>query len=177
MRVRVDVEGLAELVQRLGVAPGQLEGTLKETVKSIGAQLVPIIQEKLEPHRYTGAMQQAVRVLYRGGKMYETRVGPGPQVAHRFAVRHGTLPHYSRIEPLKAWAAAKLGDPEKAYAVQESIAVHGTSQFSRGLYGRVGKHGGGVPYPRLALSDPRTLSIAVQELVKLGRDFVVVLSG
>lgn len=41
-------------------------------------------------------------------------------------VEEGTAPHWPPIEPLKYWAQKVFGDEDAAYAVQATIAKHGT---------------------------------------------------
>jgi len=50
----------------------------------------------------------------------------GTNVVYARAVEYGTVPHWPPIEPLKRWAK-RHGLPEQAaYAIQASIAKHGT---------------------------------------------------
>jgi len=41
------------------------------------------------------------------------------------AMEYGTRPYWAPIEPLKEWAARKIGDEGVAYAIQASIAKYG----------------------------------------------------
>jgi len=47
--------------------------------------------------------------------------------AYAAAMEYGTSPHFVPIEPLKGWAARKLGDESLAWAVRAKIAKKGTS--------------------------------------------------
>jgi hypothetical protein len=69
----------------------------------------------------TGALKQS-------GELVETPQGGRWTYDSEYAayVEGGTEPHYPPIEPLKEWAAVVLGDPDAAYAVQETIAREGT---------------------------------------------------
>ena len=49
------------------------------------------------------------------------------RIAYAEGIEYGTSPHFVPIEPLKGWAARKLGDQSLAWAVQKKIAMKGTS--------------------------------------------------
>lgn len=50
----------------------------------------------------------------------------GYSAAYAEFVEDGTEPHWPPIKPLKGWARRVLGDEQAAYAVQATIAEHGT---------------------------------------------------
>lgn len=45
------------------------------------------------------------------------------------SVEHGSRPHFPPIAPLRMWAAAKLGDPDAAYAIARAISIRGTRAY------------------------------------------------
>lgn len=59
----------------------------------------------------------------------------GAHAPYAEAVERGTRPHWAPIAPLKLWAQRVLGNERAAYAIQRSIARHGTR--ARKMFARV----------------------------------------
>jgi hypothetical protein len=109
-------------------------------MKQLGSALSTYMRQELKAVKYTGALERSVssEIDYVGR---ETKLSVGPAAAHAPYVRLGTPAHWVPIEPLKRWAAYKLGDENAAYAVRLRIAGKvkgrpgGTSIWAKQLYG------------------------------------------
>ena len=133
-QLRIESKNLDRLYDRFRNAEQIWRAIVEPELRTLGGKMVEAMRVELKPVHYTGKLEESVRYVTEvKGKRIEMTVGPTAE--HRFFVRYGTRPHWAPIAPLKAWAAVKLGDENAAYAVQRSIATHGTSMWAVGLYG------------------------------------------
>lgn len=122
----VTIKGLDEILTALLAADTLIVKVTGSALIMMGNQTVGFAQDELADVRYTGALDSSFIVETDMNKL-ETQVFPTAK--HALFVRNGTAPHWAPIGPLQAWAAAKLGDANLAYPVQQSIAQQGTSVF------------------------------------------------
>ncbi len=133
---------------RFDRAPQIVKDYIKANLFQLGKQIASAERRVLEVVKYTGALARSVSVMYdEAPPIYRIRIGPTAK--HAEYILFGTRPHWAPIAPLQRWAKWKLGDEKAAYAVQASIARHGTSVFieRRGL----GDGRGGFPFPTRTL--------------------------
>lgn len=126
-----DLENWHEMFQRM---PKQMQRIMESEARPLGKSIVEVMRQELEPVKYTGALERSVSSEIDIRKA-QVIMKIGPTADHAAFVRYGTRPHWAPIAPLKAWAAWKLGDANAAYAIQRSIAQHGTSRWAEHLYG------------------------------------------
>ena len=122
---------MQELVRRV---PRQVLRIMESESRTMSKVVIEVMRTELEPVRYIGTLERSVSAKI-DIRAAQTIVKVGPTAEHAAFVRYGTRPHWAPIAPLKAWAAWKLGDENAAYAVQQSIAKHGTSMWAVQLYG------------------------------------------
>lgn len=130
---------------------------IEKNLRSVGMVVAGLMRKKLKPVKYTGALERSVSTEYTANPP-DYSITIGPTAKHAQIVRTGTRPHWVPIEPLKRWAYWKLGDENAAYAVQRSIAKHGTSRYlaQRGIPGaEQTEYGIGFNYIRLVREDGR----------------------
>jgi hypothetical protein len=148
MKFAYKFRGLNEETARFQRAQSVTEDLVEKNVRTLGKMLSAKMRRTLEPVKYTGGLAASVSswVIISGSRWQLT---VGPTAPNKDFVRYGTKPHWAPIEPLKRWAAWKLGDANAAYAIQKSIAHHGTSTWieRRGL----GDGYGGYDYPQRTL--------------------------
>jgi hypothetical protein len=144
MKFAYKFRGLDEEIERFRRAPRVTEDMVEKNVRTLGKMLSAKMRSTLKPVKYTGGLAASVSswVIISGTRWQLT---VGPTAFNKDFVKDGTKPHWAPIEPLKKWAAWKLGDANAAYAIQKSIAHHGTSTYieRRGL----GDGSGGYDYP------------------------------
>ena len=122
----VDAHELDELAHKYQAIEGAVRHIVMGNVRSLAETARNLARVELEDVRYTGALDKSFTVSIAQSNLTAMVY---PTAAHRMYVRMGTRPHWAPIGPLKRWAAVKLGDENAAYAVQRSIAEHGTSVY------------------------------------------------
>jgi len=120
------IQGLDEVITALVASETVIVKVTASGLTMLGNQTVEFAKDELSDVRYTGALDSSF-VVETDTVRLETQVYP--TAPHSVYVREGTKPHWMPIGPLKAWAAAKLGDANLAYPVQRSIAMQGTSVY------------------------------------------------
>ncbi len=132
-----DIVVLANLFRRGAV---RFQEIVRPEMELLGNKLVDITRQELEPVKDTGTLAESVS-QYIEPYQRSLKLTVGPTAPHTPYIQTGTKPHWVPIEPLKAWAARKLGDEKAAYAVQRRIAgmvegrPGGTSVWAEHLYG------------------------------------------
>lgn len=126
--VRIDVEGLDELERSFRDFPRIYKHYATANLTALGGRVIYFCRQELADVRYTGALEQSFTADVDSDK---TSLTVYPRAKHAAFVRPGTRPHWAPIEPLKRWAAAKLGDERAAYPVRWSIRTHGTSMYQQ----------------------------------------------
>lgn len=101
--------------------------------RTLGERTAGLIRKELRPVKYKGTAERSVSFEIDGKKL-----SVGATAAHAKYIYYGTKPHWVPIAPLKEWARWKLGDESAAWAIQRSIAKHGTSRFAARKYGTDG---------------------------------------
>lgn len=139
----IKAESVEAIRERFARAPRTADDYIQKNLKTLGGKLASVMRRVLKPVRYTGELEGSVAWHLEAKPPFYTLI-IGPSAKERVWVRFGTRAHWAPIGPLKQWAAVKLGDPNAAYAVQRSIARHGTSVWieRRGL----GDGSGGYDY-------------------------------
>jgi len=126
--VRVEASGAEGAARAFQEFPALFARFAAANLARLGTRVRHFCKVELEDTRTTGALERSFVV-----RPLRNPSGVGivvyPTAKHAIFVRRGTRPHWAPIAPLKRWAAIKLGDPDAAYAVQRSIAKHGTSMF------------------------------------------------
>lgn len=139
--------------------------------QQLGKTVMWVMRNELEPVRYTGALERSVDTFIEATRS-EVKITVGPTVPHALYIRYGTRPHWAPIAPLKRWAMWKLGDENAGYAVQRSIAKHGTSRWAEKLYGTKAN-----PYDERTMRRPET-KLAVKRFEDgVWRRFVYAIKG
>lgn len=159
IEMSLEAKGIEAVAARYRRAPRTVADYIEKNLRGLGKILVAKMRRELAPVKYTGKTERSVSTEYEASPpWYTLRVGPTAPEAK--IVRTGSRPHVPPIGPLKKWAVWKLGDEKAAYAVQKSIAKHGTSRYlqSKGLGVRVSGHGIGLDFPgrTLARGDTQT---------------------
>lgn len=122
----IEFQGLDELIDLFMEMAGHVRRVVVRGLRNAGRVTITMCRMELADVRYTGELENSFVVDVDEARM---RAEIYPTAKHRMFVRMGTRPHWAPIGPLKAWAAAKLGDASLAYPVQRSIATEGTSMF------------------------------------------------
>jgi hypothetical protein len=126
--LRITSKGLKELVARYQDAEPITRRAFLDELQKLGHFARELCKDEVRDVRYTGALESSFEVReYHSDLSVDIK----PKAPHSIYVRMGTRPHWAPIGPLKAWAAAKLGDAQLGYAVQRGIAEQGTSVFQQ----------------------------------------------
>lgn len=147
MNIEIETQNIDVIAARFRRAPRTAADLIEKNLRTVGGLLVRQMRIELRPVKYTGQTERSVSTEYTANPpIYEIKVGPTAK--QREVIRTGSKPHYAPIAPLKVWARWKLGDESAAYAVQKSIAKHGTSKWleRKGIGERVPGHGIGLDY-------------------------------
>ena len=163
------VQGIEPLVKRMQAAPDKWKEFTQANFDTLGRRVAYLMRQELKSVKYTGATEQSVTHAVDVGNM---RVSIYPQTPQSLWIRTGTRPHWAPIEPLKRWAAVKLGSEKAAYKVQWSIARHGTSMQSVKVRGTKEN-----PYPERTLGRGDT-QVAIQNTaMRFGADLAAWIGG
>lgn len=139
--IRVDGSEVTVLAVKYRTTADQMSKIIYPEMKQLGSALMTYMRQELRAVKYTGALERSVSAdISLSGR--ESRLSVGPVAPHTPYVRMGTKAHWVPIEPLKRWAAYKLGDEKAAYAVRWAIHQRGTSAWAEKLYGSKSN-----PYP------------------------------
>lgn len=175
MQVFLETSGYAEVRTALQQIDPTFQKVVESNFVSLGNKAVSTLQRVLRAVRFTGALEQSVVAEFKP-KELELRVYP--KAPHAIFTRTGTRPHWAPIEPLKRWAAIKLGDEKLAYAVQRNIAKFGTSRYLslKGIpYNEITEYGIGFNFPKAALSQGDLQSSIKGTAQRIGTDLVAML--
>ena len=129
----VDVSELEELGEHFDTLEGAVRLIILANIKDLTELARDLSKIELEDVRYTGALEKSLTITVSPSNLMGAAY---PTAGHAIYVRTGTRPHWAPIGPLKKWAAKKLGDERAGYAIQRSIAAHGTSVwqlYTRGM--------------------------------------------
>ena len=127
-------EDVGILLRKLEKLPARWKEIVRQQFEQLAPTLIEFMRLELESTRTTGALEESISfdVQEQGNDLVMT---VGPHASHAIFIRRGTVPHWAPIEPLKRWAAMKLGDEKAAYAVRWSIHEFGTSVESQRRHG------------------------------------------
>ena len=143
---------------------GEFQDEVSQELRNLGDFVVMMCKVELEDVKYTGALAGSF-VVEVDAPALSVRIFPTAR--HAVYVRKGTRPHWARIEPLKRWAAAKLGSANAGYAVQRSIAKRGTSVFQLKLRGTKQN-----PWPNRVVTNPSFNSALKKTAKQIGGNLV-----
>lgn len=160
--------GLSRIVGRL--ADPRVRTLVATNFGVLGGRVVYLMRKELADIRYTGALEKSVGHEV---SMWRMQVTIKPTAKHTPFVYPGTRPHWAPIAPLKRWAAVKLGDAQAGYAVQRSIAKHGTSVWAARKYGT----SGGNPFPERTLKRGDTQTAITHTAKRIGLDLAARIVG
>jgi len=146
MKVSIDD---ATIRQRLEQSSLVFADLLEKNLRTLGIMVAAKMRRVLEPVKYTGETARSISSEYIITGT-DFRLTVGPTTPHALYIRTGTKPHWVPIAPLKRWAYWKLGDEDAAYAIQKSIAHHGTSVWIERI--GLGDGHGGYDYPGRTLA-------------------------
>ncbi len=158
----VKVEGLDEIITSLIAAPELIVTVTVKALGGLGDKARDMAKFELADVRYTGALESSFVVQTDIAKL-ETNIFPTAQ--HALFIRDGTKPHWAPIGPLRAWAAAKLGNANLAYPVQWSIARRGTSVFQLRKRGTKSN-----PWPARVVANPEFIAAAAATAARMGTE-------
>ena len=147
MNIEIEAQGIDVITARFRRAPRTAADLIEKNLRTVGGLLVRQMRIELRVVKYTGQTERSVSTEYTAAPpVYQIKVGPTAR--QREVIRTGSKPHWPPLEPLKRWARWKLGDEGAAYAIQRSIAKHGTSRWleQKGIGERVAGHGIGLDY-------------------------------
>lgn len=120
------IQGLDQVIIALAAADSLVVIVTANGLVMLGNQTREFARDELADVRYRGTLDSSFVVDVDRAKL-EANIYPTAE--HAAFVREGTPPHWAPIGPLRAWAAAKLGDANLAYPVQKGIAQSGTSMY------------------------------------------------
>jgi hypothetical protein len=153
--ISIRVVGAEPIADRFSRAPEFMGEIFEANFVTLGKETATIMRDQLRVKNYTGHLERSVTYEVQGGQ--QPYVAIGPDAEHGVWVKEGTNPHWAPIEPLKRWAAWKLGDERLAYPVQRKIAGDGTEPYD---------------FIEMVLMDGRFQSILANTAERLGIDLV-----
>ena len=171
LRIDIDTRDLQQAIRQLQKADTGWTHYAREEARDLGRTVTWVMRNELEPVRYTGALERSVSTYIEASRS-EVKLTVGPTVPHALYIRYGTRPHWAPIAPLKRWAMWKLGDAKAGYAVQRSIAAHGTSRWAEKLYGTKAN-----PFDERTMRRPETKLAVKRYEDAVWRRFVYVITG
>ena len=127
----VDASELEALGEHFESLEGAVRRIIIKNITDLTEKARDLSKLELEDVRYTGALEDSLTVTVSPSNLMGAAY---PTAKHAIYVRTGTRPHWAPIGPLLDWAADKLKNRKAGYAVQRSIAAHGTSVWQ--LYTR-----------------------------------------
>ncbi len=169
LRIEID-DSLETIQQNCADLEPRLQKEMIASAVRLGVIMVRHMRTELEDAWTTGTMGRSIEATVTPASK-RVNLDVGPTVDYAKYVLHGTGPHWVPIEPLKRWAAIKLGDENAAYAVRWNIHLHGTSARCLEKYGEKGNRYDRRTLARGAVQD--AIRKAAREMVEAGSSLIM----